>query len=49
MDNNTPLGDSELQTLSLESNSSAVNYHAWLCEMACLTWAMPARAGKWSG
>lgn len=34
MDNNTPLGDSELQTLTLESNSSAVNYHAWLCEMA---------------
>jgi SAM-dependent methyltransferase len=34
MDNNTPLGDSELQTASLESNASAVNYHAWLCSMA---------------
>ena len=34
MDNNIPLGDSELQTLALESNASAVNYHAWLCSMA---------------
>lgn len=34
MDNNIPLGDSELQTASLESNASAVNYHAWLCSMA---------------
>jgi SAM-dependent methyltransferase len=34
MDNNFPLGDSELQTVSLESNASAVNYHAWLCSMA---------------
>ncbi|MCW2832587.1 MAG: class SAM-dependent methyltransferase, partial [Nocardioides sp.] len=34
MDNNVPLGDSELQTIALESNASAVNYHAWLCSMA---------------
>lgn len=34
MDNNIPLGDAELQTVSLESNSSAVNYHTWLCSMA---------------
>ncbi|MDX6357173.1 MAG: hypothetical protein QOH37_227 [Nocardioidaceae bacterium] len=34
MDNNIPLGDSELQTITLESNAAAVNYHAWLCSMA---------------
>jgi SAM-dependent methyltransferase len=34
MSNNTPLGDSELQTLALEGNAAAVNYHNWLCSMA---------------
>ncbi|MBI1376242.1 MAG: methyltransferase domain-containing protein [Frankiales bacterium] len=33
-DNSQVLGDTELQTVALEDNANAVNYHAWLCDLA---------------
>jgi hypothetical protein len=34
MDNNAPLGDGGLQTLTLEMSTDAANYHEWPCSMA---------------